>query len=92
MVCKARSGSNHFCKCPGYEATFLATLKQRAEIAISLRKQFYTFAQLLAVPLANPRISDSTTVKIKTAKISETWISACFMKITNHTASYETQQ
>ena len=38
--CKAESGtccgSNHFYECPGYEAIFLATLKQRAEYAISV--------------------------------------------------------
>ena len=37
---KAESGSNCFYECPGYEATFLTTLEQRAEIAISLRRQF----------------------------------------------------
>ena len=31
--------------------------------------------------LANPQVPDSQTVKIKTAKISETRISACFGKI-----------
>ena len=35
---KAKSGSNRFYECPGYEYTFLATLEQRAEIAISLCK------------------------------------------------------
>ena len=38
--CKAESGSNCFYERPGYEATFPATLEQRAEIAISLRRQF----------------------------------------------------
>ena len=38
--CKAMSGSNHFYECPGYEASFPATLEQRAEIAISLFRQF----------------------------------------------------
>ena len=37
---KAESGSNRFYERPGYEATFLATLEERAEIAISLRRQF----------------------------------------------------
>ena len=37
---KAESGSNRFYEHPGYEATFLATLEQRADIAISLCKQF----------------------------------------------------
>ena len=37
---KAESGSNCFYERPGYEATFLTTLEQRAEIAISLRRQF----------------------------------------------------
>ena len=32
----AEGGRNPFYKLPGYEATFLATLEQRAEIAISL--------------------------------------------------------
>ena len=36
---KGESGSNRFYERPGYEATFLATLEQRAEIAISLRRQ-----------------------------------------------------
>ena len=38
------------------------------KIAISLCKQFLTFTQLLAVPLTNPRVPDSPTVKIKTVK------------------------
>ena len=63
-----------------YEATFLATLEQKAEIAISLCKQsVLTFAQLLAVLLANLHVQDSLTTKI-----SETRIWACFTKITNH--------
>ena len=37
---KAGSGSNRFYERPGYEATFLATLEQTADIAISLCKQF----------------------------------------------------
>ena len=51
--CKAESRSNPFYKCPGYEATLLTTLEPRAEMAISLCKQFLTFTQLLAVLLAN---------------------------------------
>ena len=35
----------------------------------------------LDFPLANLWVSDSPTVKIKTAKISETRILACFVKI-----------
>ena len=58
---KAESGIDRFYK---YKATFLATMEQRAEIAISLYKQFYTFAQLLGVLLANPRIPVSPTRKI----------------------------
>ena len=38
--CKAKSGRNCFYEHPRYKATFLATLEQRAEIAISLCKQF----------------------------------------------------
>ena len=53
----------------------------RAEIAIPFRRQFQRFVQLLAVPLANPLVPDSPTAKIKTAKISETRILACFAKI-----------
>ena len=37
---KAESGSNHYYERPGYEATFLAALEQRAEIAISFCKRF----------------------------------------------------
>ena len=33
---KAENRTNHFYECPGYEATFLATLEPTAEIAISL--------------------------------------------------------
>ena len=63
-----------------YEATFLATLEQKAEIAISLCKQsVLTFAQLLAVLLANLHVQDSLTTKI-----SETRIWTCFTKMTNH--------
>ena len=64
--------------------TFLATLEQTADIIISLCKQFLKFAQLLAVPLANPRVPDSPTAKIKSTKISETRILACFAKICTH--------
>ena len=76
---------------PRYEATFLITLEQRDEIAISLCRQFWTFAQLLAVPLANLWVSDSLTMKIETVKISETRILVFFLrkfvptKITKHT-------
>ena len=52
--------------------TFHVTLEQRVEIAISLCKPFQTFAQLLAIPLANPRVPDSPT--------AETRILACFEK------------
>ena len=65
---------------PGYEATFLITLEQRDEIAISLCRQFWTFAQLLAVPLANLWVSDSLTMKIETVKISETRILVFFLR------------
>ena len=58
---KAESGSNHFYK---YKATFLATMEQRAEIAISLYKQFYAFAQHLGILLANSWIPVSPTRKI----------------------------
>ena len=37
---KAESGSIRYYKRPGYKSTFLATLEQRAEIAISFCKQF----------------------------------------------------
>ena len=43
-------------------------LPQIAEIVISLRTQFLTFAQILAVSLANTRVPDSPTVKICTRK------------------------
>ena len=46
-----------------------------------LCKWFYTFTQLLAIVLANPRVPDSPTTKIKIAKISETQILAHFAKI-----------
>ena len=43
----------------------------------------------LVIPLANLRVTDSLTLKIKTSKIPETWILVCFAKIvqakiTNH--------
>ena len=44
---------------PGYGATFLTPLEQKAVIATSLCRQFYTFAQLLA----NLQFPDSPTVK-----------------------------
>ena len=46
----------------------LLFLPQIAEIVISVCTQFLTFAQILAVPLANPRVPDSPTVKICTHK------------------------
>ena len=78
---KAESGINRFYK---YKATFLATMEQRAEIAISLYKQFYTFAQLLGVLLANPRIPVSPTRKfleLEVWPVSRKFVPA---KITNH--------
>ena len=69
---KVESKSNHLQECCGYEANFLATPEQRAGIAISIGKQFQTFAQLLAILLANQQVQDSPTTKIKTAKFSET--------------------
>jgi len=34
----------------------------------------------LVIPLANLRVTDSLTLKIKTSKIPETWILVCFAK------------
>ena len=65
--------SGHFYECPGYEAIqFLTILKQRAEIAATLCRQFWTFVQLLVVQLANAQVPDLLTMKIKTVKISKT--------------------
>ena len=44
-------------------------------------RPFQRFVQLLAVPLANPRVPDSLTAKIKIARFSETRILAGFAKI-----------
>ena len=56
--------------------TFHVTLEQRVEIAISLCKPFQTFAQLLAIPLANPRVPDSPAAEFQ--------ILACFEKTYTH--------
>ena len=65
--CKAESGSNHFSEPPGYEATFPPRWNKKLRLpSLSPSEQF---AQLLATQLANPRVPDSLTMKIKTAKI-----------------------
>ena len=59
-------------------------MEQRAEIAISLYKQFYTFAQLLGVLLANPKIPVWPTrkfPKLEVWPVSRKFVPA---KITNH--------
>ena len=55
--------------------------KELAGIAISISKQFQTFAQLLAILLANLQVQNSPTTKIKTAKFSETRILVCLAKV-----------
>ena len=49
--CKAKSKSNCFYECPGYEATFLATLNKELRL-MSL------FVALLVIPLANAQVPD----------------------------------
>ena len=44
----------------------------------SLCRQFWTFTQLVAIELANTRVSESLTAKIKNAKISATPIFGSF--------------
>ena len=56
---KAESRSNHFYKRPGYEATFLPTAEQRADIAISIsvNNSRHSFS-FIAVLLANLWVPD----------------------------------
>ena len=58
---------------------FLPHWNKKLRLPSLCKQSVLTFAQLLAVLLANLHVQDSLTTKI-----SETRIWACFTKITNH--------